>query len=81
MTNKEIIDYLMSTGLYENTEGDMYYEKRMINENKMVPIRDLVERFVEVDKEFNGESLNIMQILKNIDMIIPVEDRKCGNWL
>ena len=28
MTNKEIIDYLMSNGLYENTEGDMYYEKK-----------------------------------------------------
>ena len=75
MTNKEIIDYLASTGLYENIEGDMYYEKRMLNENKMVPIRDLVERFVDVDKEFNGESLNIMQILRNIYMITPVEDR------
>lgn len=75
MKNEEIIDYLMSTGLYENTEGDMYYEKRMLDENKTVPIRDLVERFVGVDKEFNGESWNIMQILKNIDMIIPVEDR------
>lgn len=80
MTNKEIIDYLVSTGLYENMEGDMYYEKRMLNENKMVPIRDLVERFVDVDKEFNGESLNIMQILSNIDAITPVEDRIYGNW-
>lgn len=79
MTNKEIIDYLMSTGLYENTEGDMFYEKKMLDENKTVPIRDLVERFVGVDKEFNGEHWNIMQILKNIDMVIPVEDRKYGN--
>lgn len=78
MTNKEIIDYLMSTGLYENTEGDMYYEKRMLDENKMVPIRDLAERFVEVDKEFHGEPWNIKQILANINMIIPVEDRNCG---
>lgn len=77
MTNKEIIDYLVSTGLYENTEGDMFYEKKMLDENKTVPIRDLVERFVDVDKEFNGEPWNIMQILKNIDMVIPVEDRKC----
>lgn len=80
MTNKEIIDYLVSTGLYENMEGDMYYEKRMLNENKIVPIRDLVERFVDVDKEFNGEPLNIMQILRNIDAITPVEDRIYGNW-
>lgn len=76
MTNKEIIDYLVSTGLYENTESDMYYEKKMLDKNKTVPIRDLVERFVDVDKEFNGEHWNIMQILKNIDMVIPVEDRK-----
>ena len=81
MTNKEIIDYLASTGLYENMEDEMYYEKRMLNENKIVPIRDLVERFVDVDKEFNGESLNIMQILRNIDVITPVEDRIYGNWL
>lgn len=75
MTNKEIIDYLKSTGLYENIDVDMYYEKRMLDENKTVPIRDLVERFVDVDKEFNGEPWNIKQILTNINMIIPVEDR------
>lgn len=34
MTNKEIIDYLMSTGLYENTEGDMYYEKECLTKIK-----------------------------------------------
>ena len=75
MKNEEIIDYLMSTGLYENTNVDMFYEKKMIDEEKTVPIRDLVERFVGVDKEFNGEPWNIRQILTNIDMIIPVEDR------
>lgn len=75
MKNEEIIDYLMSTGLYENTDVDMFYEKKMLDENKTVPIRDLVERFVDVDKEFNGEPWNIRQILTNMDMIIPVEDR------
>ena len=39
---------------------------------------ELVERFVEVDKEFHGEPWNIKQILANINMIIPVEDRNCG---
>ena len=46
------------------------------DENKTVPIRDLVERFIDVDKEFTGKPWNIMQILKNIDMVIPLEDRK-----
>lgn len=41
-----------------------------------LPIRDLVERFIDVDKEFTGKPWNIMQILKNIDMVIPLEDRK-----
>lgn len=76
MKNEEIIDYLMSTGLYENTDVDMFYEKKMLDENKTVPIRDLVERFIDVDKEFTGKPWNIMQILKNIDMVIPLEDRK-----
>ena len=30
MKNEEIIDYLMSTGLYENTYVDMFYEKKML---------------------------------------------------
>lgn len=75
MKNEEIIDYLMSTGLYENTDVDMFYEKKMLDKNKTVPIRDLVERFVSIDKEFHGEPWNIRQILTNMDMIIPVEDR------
>lgn len=75
MKTEEIIDYLMSTGLYENTDVDMFYEKKMLDENKTVSIRDLIERFVGVDKEFHGEPWNIRQILTNIDMIIPVEDR------
>ena len=75
MRNEEIIDYLMSTGLYENADGDMFYEKRMLDEEKTIPIRDLVERFVEVDKEFYGEPWNIKQIIANINMIIPVENR------
>lgn len=78
MTRQEMLDYLLSTGLYESGDSDLYYEKRMIDDEKTVPIRDLVERFIEIDKEFNGESWNILQILKNINMIIPLEDRKQG---
>ena len=48
----------------------------MINTNKTVPISDLIERFIEIDKEFEGRPWNILQILANINMIIPVEDRK-----
>ena len=48
----------------------------MISENKTVPIRELVERFIEIDKEYKGQPWNILQILNNIDIIVPVEDRK-----
>lgn len=78
MTRQEMIDYLLSTNLYEEGDRDLYYEKQMIDDGKTVPIRDLVERFIEIDKEFNGEPWNILQILKNINMIIPLEDRKQG---
>lgn len=76
MTKEEMKEYLVSTGLYENTRCDLYYPERMMDTDKTVPISDLVERFIDVDKEFNGESWNILQILTNINMIIPMEDRK-----
>lgn len=76
MSEDEMLEYLMSTGLYENTDVDIFYEKKMMKSNKTISIRDLVERFIGVDKEFNGEPWNIRQILTNIDMVIPVENRE-----
>ncbi len=81
-TNKEeMLDYLLSTGLYEKGSKkcpyeNLCYEKRMIGTDKTVPIKDLVERFIKVDKEYKGRQWNIQQILTNINMIVPVEDRE-----
>lgn len=75
MTEQEMIEYLKSTGLYEEHE-DFFYEKEMMNTDKTVPISELVERFIGINKEFEGRPWNILQILTNINMIIPVEDRK-----
>ena len=80
MLEQEMLDYLLSTGLYEVTDekrpyNDLFYEYRMIKTDKTVPINELVKRFIEIDKEYNGESWNIKQILANIDIIIPIEDR------
>lgn len=66
----QYIDYLKSTGLYENES--LYYEIDMFKSNNFVPISDLVKRFVEIDKLYEGEPWNIRQILKNIHMITPV---------
>ena len=81
MTEKEMLDYLLSTGFYKKGTTkrpymNLFYEQRMMNTDKTVPISDLVERFIGIDKEFEGRPWNILQILANINMIIPVEDRK-----
>ena len=75
MSEEEMIEYLVSTGLYKDTKSDLFYEKRMINTNKTIPISELIERFISVDKEYGGGLWNIKQILSNIDIIIPIEDR------
>lgn len=76
MSKGEMIKYLLSTGLWQY--DNLFYEEKMMDTGKTIPISELVERFVEVDKEFHGEQWNIKQILANINMIIPVEDRNCG---
>lgn len=74
MNKQDMLDYLKSLKIYENET--LFYEEKMINSNKTIPIKDLVERFIEIDKEYDNRSWNILQILTNIDMIIPIEDRK-----
>ena len=74
MTNEEMLNYLKSTELYESN-SDLKRVEQMLKENKSIPIKDLVERLIDVDKFFHGESWNIMQILTNVNIIIPIEDR------
>ena len=78
MSKQEMLEYLISTGLYE-IKSDLFYEQRMLSTDKTIPIKELVERFIEIDKEYNGELWNIKQILANINIIVPVENRK--EWL
>jgi hypothetical protein len=74
MKKNEMLNYLKSLEIYK--KETLFYEEKMINSNKTIPIKDLVERFIEIDKEHNNQSWNILQILTNINMIIPIEDRK-----
>lgn len=76
MTSEKMCDYLASTGLYEKKGLDLSYVKDMIDSDKTIPISDLVERFIEVDSTYNDELWNIRQILSNIGIIIPIEDRE-----
>lgn len=81
MTENEMLDYLSSTGLYGQSSNkrpysNLYYEQKMMRTGKTIPIRELVERLIELDKTYNGSPWDIKRILSNIDIIIPVEDRK-----
>lgn len=66
MTKQEKLDYLRSTGLWEEEEDDLFYEEKMMDSQEIVTIKDLTERFIDIDKEFNGRPWNILQILANI---------------
>ena len=75
-----MLDYLLSTGLYDSGSkkrpyASLYNEQRMMDSDKTVPVKELVERFIRIDKACGGDPWNIKQILANIDMIVPVEDR------
>ena len=41
--------------------------------NTLVSKRDLLERFCEIDKEYNGDPWNLLQILYNINVLIGEE--------
>lgn len=89
-TNNEanqIIDVFdrVTSGLKQEPCKDTKYEKDL-NElkeqilkdgNTLVSKRDLLERFCDMDEEYNGEPWNLLQILSNINILIgqePCED-------
>ena len=65
MTKQEKLYYLRSTGLWEE-EDNLFYEEKMMDSQEIITIKDLTERFIDIDKEFNGRPWNILQILANI---------------
>ena len=80
MNKEEMLDYLLSTGLYDvwskkRPYASLYNAQRMMDSDKTVPVKELVERFIRIDKACGDDPWNIKQILANIDMIVPVEDR------
>ena len=80
MSEEEMIEYLVSTGLYKNTKSDLFYEKRMINTNKTIPISELIERFISVDKDYY-DSVNIGDtITDDFRMGSLIMKGSFGNW-
>ena len=43
MTKEEMKEYLMSTGLYEDTDTDMLYEEEMMSSDEAVLVKDLTD--------------------------------------
>ena len=44
--------------------------------NTLLTKRDLLERFCKIDKEYNGSSWNLLQILANINILIGIESQE-----
>jgi hypothetical protein len=65
-----------NTTEYEKDLNEM--KEQILKEgNTLLTKRDLLERFCEIDKEYNGRSWNLLQILANINILIgeePCED-------
>lgn len=43
------------------------------NPNKYVNLKELTERFIDIDEYYNHEPWNLEQIIANISILIPVE--------
>lgn len=57
---------------YEKDLNDL--KEQILKEgNVLVTKRALLERFCEIDKEYNGEPWNLLQILSNINILIGEE--------
>lgn len=66
---------------HEEYLKDVYNQIKELEEDygKYIPLQDLVERFVEVDEEYNGEPWNLLQILANISLLRPVDINENNN--
>lgn len=73
MRDETILKYLSTTPCYREGDSSLFDEEEMLKGNKYVPLRDVVERFVDIDRYYRGEPWNIKQILKNLNMIQPIE--------
>lgn len=56
------------------TEQTEEYIRELTRDTDLyVNLSELVERFVEIDEEYNHEDWNLMQILANINMVDHVK--------
>lgn len=58
MTKEEIKEYLISTGLYENTDTDMFYEEEMMSSDEAYGKRK-IRKTLRVDYKRRGSESGI----------------------
>ena len=76
MTRKEMNK---DTTEYEKDLSEL--KEQILKEgNTLLTKRDLLERFCEIDKEYNGGTWNLLQILANINILIGQEPQT-GHWI
>lgn len=62
----------LSFGTKDYYEEIAYLLEQLKNCKGYVSVSELAERFEEIDKEYNSEPWNLMQILSNINILVPV---------
>lgn len=58
----------------ENYKQDLeqIYDELDTNENAYISVRQLIQRFAKLDKEYNHKSWDLLRILRCIDVICPM---------
>ena len=51
------------------------------NNSGYVSVLELVDRFVDIDNEYNHEPWNLLQILANINMVTTVNSADNSKWI
>lgn len=57
-------------------EIEILKEELLKKKTDFINVSELAERLIQLDNEYNNESWNLLQILTNIKLSIPVEERK-----
>lgn len=51
---------------------EQIYDELDTNENAYISVRQLIQRFAKLDKEYNHKPLDLLQILRCIDGVCPM---------
>lgn len=83
VNGKRLIDYIEENYTpKEQVRDKKYFEEvneyynKLSNEDGYIKVSELVERFKEVDDYYNNSDWNLLQILSNINLFIPISKKE-----